>query len=107
MHVKYRQDNLHRMTWYTSTYGIMAMCLQYMLVLWSNLYVLYGPWIQWLFVAGIALMGSHYRMDIISGVSHPRSDSVLLLVLCIVVYNGYTSIVLQVHQNRANPIEKG
>jgi hypothetical protein len=21
MHVKYKQDNLHRMTWYTSTYG--------------------------------------------------------------------------------------
>ena len=31
MHEKYRQDNLHRMTWYIGTCGIMAMGLLYML----------------------------------------------------------------------------
>jgi hypothetical protein len=29
-------------------------------------------------------MDGHYRMDIISGVGHPRSDSVMPLVLCTV-----------------------
>jgi hypothetical protein len=36
MHVKYKQDNLHCMTWYIGTCGIMAMGLLYMLALWSN-----------------------------------------------------------------------
>jgi hypothetical protein len=31
------------------------------------------------------LMDGHYRTDIISGVGHPRSDLVVLLVLCTVV----------------------
>ena len=34
--------------------------------------VLGGPWIQWLIVAGVALMGSHYKTDIVSGVGYPR-----------------------------------
>jgi hypothetical protein len=29
-------------------------------------------------------MDDHYRTDIINGVGHPRSDSVVLLVLCMV-----------------------
>jgi hypothetical protein len=29
-------------------------------------------------------MDGHYRMDIISGVGHPRLDSVVTLVLCMV-----------------------
>jgi hypothetical protein len=36
---------------------------------------------------GIALMGSHYRTDIINDVRHPRSDLVEPLVLCMEVYN--------------------
>jgi hypothetical protein len=32
------------------------------------------------------LMDGHYRMDVISGVGHLRSDSVVLLVLCTVQY---------------------
>jgi hypothetical protein len=39
-------------------------------------------------MAGATLMGDHYKMDIISGVGHLRSDSVVLLVLCTVVCNG-------------------
>jgi hypothetical protein len=69
---------------------------------------LYGPWIQWLFVTGTALMGGHYKTDIISGVGHLRSDSVVLLMLCMVACNGWgTSIVLQVPQDNANPTENG
>jgi hypothetical protein len=37
IYVKYRQDNLHRMTWYTSMYSIIAMGLLHMLALWSKL----------------------------------------------------------------------
>jgi hypothetical protein len=33
-------------------------------------------------------MDGHYRTDIISSVGHPRSDSVVPLVLCKVVCNG-------------------
>ena len=83
MYVKYRQDNLHRMTLYTNTCGIMAM-----LALWSNMWII-GPWIQWLFVASAALTDGHYRTDIIRSVGHPRSDSVVALVLCTVVCNGW------------------
>ena len=42
MHVKYKQDNLHCMTWYTGTCSIVAMGLLYMLVLWSNVYVIWA-----------------------------------------------------------------
>jgi hypothetical protein len=65
------------------------------LIIWLNVYVLYGPWIQWLFVASIALKGDHYKTDINSGVGHRRSDSVMPLILCTVVCNGWgTDIVL-------------
>jgi hypothetical protein len=39
------------------------------------------------FVVGVALMGSHYRMDLFSSVGHQRLDSVMPLVLFTVAYN--------------------
>jgi hypothetical protein len=39
------------------------------------------------FVTSAALMGGHCKIYIISGVSHPKSDSVILLVLWTVAYN--------------------
>ena len=69
--------------------------------------VLYGLWIQWLFVGGTALKGGNYRMNIISGMGHLRSDLVVPLVLCTVAYNGWgTSIILQVPQYSTNPAMK-
>jgi hypothetical protein len=51
------------------------------------------------------LMDGHYRTDIISSVGYPRSDSVVLLVLCTIACNICgTSIVLQVPQNSVNPL---
>jgi hypothetical protein len=36
-----------------------------------------------------------YRIDIISGMGHLRSDSIVLLMLCTIAYNGWgTGIVL-------------
>jgi hypothetical protein len=58
------------------------------------------------FVTSIALIGDHYRTYIISGVGHPRSDSVVLLVLWTVVYNiRGTDVVLLVPRDNANPAE--
>ena len=62
--------------------------------------VLYEPWTQWLFAAGVALNGNHYRTNIINGVGHPRSDSIVPVVLCMVGCNDWgTDIVLQVPEN--------
>jgi hypothetical protein len=61
-----------------------------------------------LFIAGVALTGGHYRMNVIRGVGHPRSDSVVPLVLRMVASNDWgTSIVLQVLRDNANPVKKG
>ena len=60
------------------------------------------------FVTGAALMGNHHRMDIISGVGHPRLDVIVLLVLYTVAYNiRGTSVVLQIHRDSINPSEMG
>jgi hypothetical protein len=50
----------------------------------------------------ICLLGSsHYKMYIISSVGHPKSDSIMLLVLWTIAYNGQgTNIVLQVPRNK-------
>jgi hypothetical protein len=59
------------------------------------------------FVTSVALMGDHYRMYIISGVGHSRSDLVVPLVLCTVPYNIQgTGVVLQLPQESPNPVEK-
>jgi uncharacterized membrane protein len=42
MHVKYKQDNLHRMTWYTSICSIMTIGLLYMLALWSKVFIIWA-----------------------------------------------------------------
>jgi hypothetical protein len=55
-----------------------------------------------------ALMGGHYKTYIISGVSHPRSDLIMSLMLWKVAYNIQSiNVVLQVTRNIANPAEKG
>ena len=69
------------MTWYTGMCGIMAMGLLYELTLWS---VCVGEGFGSNgFVTKMQPfpMDGHHRMDIISSVGHPRSDSIVLLVL--------------------------
>ena len=64
---------------------------------------LYGPWIQWLFVA---IKGGHYRIDIISGVGHSMSDLVVLLMLCMTTCNGWDiDIIVQIPRDSANLAE--
>ena len=53
-------------------------------------------------------MNGHYKTNIISGVSHSKSDSVIPLVLCTVVCNDWgIGIVLQVSRDNTNPVENG
>ena len=60
------------------------------------------------FAISIALIGSHYMMYIINSVGHLRLDSVKLLVLWMVAYNGQgVDVVLQVSRNNAIPTENG
>ena len=48
----------------------------------------------------------HYRKNIISGVGHPMSDSVMLLVLCMVACNDWgIDTVLQVSRDNINLAE--
>ena len=55
------------------------------------------------FVTDTALTCGHYMTYIISGVGHPRSDSVVLLVLQTVAYNTRsTGVVLQVSRDNVN-----
>jgi hypothetical protein len=95
MHVKYKKDNfssydiVHRYErdkghGLTIHVNFMVKCVCYR-GLGSNGCV----------VVGVALTGGHYRTDIISGVSYPRSESGVPLVLCTVTYNiRGTSLVL-------------
>jgi hypothetical protein len=77
-------------------------------ILWSN--VCGGDFGPNGFVTNVKsfLMDGHYRMDIISGMGHPRSDSVMPLMLYIVACNGWaSSIVLQFSRDSTNLAEKG
>ena len=59
-------------------------------------------------MAGVALTSCHYRKNIISGVGHSRSDSVVLLVLFMVTCNiRGTGVVLQIPWDSANLAKNG
>ena len=60
------------------------------------------------FTVSATLSSGHYRTNIISGVGHPRLDSVVPLVLCMVAYNiRSTGVVLQVTRDSANLTKNG
>jgi hypothetical protein len=91
------------MTWYIGMYGIMVMDLLHMLILCQMCVCYMGLGSNGCFMASVALTGGHYRMDIISGVGHPRSDSVVPLMLCMVTYNIWgIGVVLLVPWDSAN-----
>jgi hypothetical protein len=86
MHIKYRQDNLHRMTWYTGTcdsngYGLtiyvsfMVKCVCYT-----------GLWIHWFRDPGATILNGSVTIGRTSlvGVGHSRSNSIVPLMLCTV-----------------------
>jgi hypothetical protein len=66
----------------------------YVLALWSNVCVIWALDLI-IIVASATLMDDHYRTNIISSVGHSRLDSVMPLVLCTIICNGWgTDIVL-------------
>ena len=75
---------MHCMTRYTDTCSITAMSLLYRLYDMVKCMCYMGHGSNGYFMAGAALIGDHYRIDIISSVGHPRSDLVVPLVLCTV-----------------------
>ena len=88
----YVWDNGHGLTIHVN---FMVKCMYYM-SLGSNA----------CFVIGTFLMDGHYRIDIISGVGHSRSDLVVSLMLCTIAYNIQgIEVALQVHQDSVNPAE--
>jgi hypothetical protein len=86
MHVKYIQDNLHRMTWYTGTCGIMAMGLTIHVSFMVN--VCTRLWIHWFRDHGATIPNGSVIIGRTSlvGVGHPRSDSIVPLMLRNVCY---------------------
>jgi hypothetical protein len=83
MHVKYRQDDLHRMTWYTGTCGsnghgltihasFMIKCVCYM-----------GLWIHWFHDHDVTILNGSVTIGRTSlvGMGHSRSDSIVPLML--------------------------
>jgi hypothetical protein len=95
MHVKYRQDNLYRMTWYTSTCGsnghgltihvsFMVKCVCYM-----------GLWIHWFRDRSATIPNGSVTIGrmLLVGVGHSRSDLIVPLMLCTV----YCAIARALH----------
>jgi hypothetical protein len=86
------------MTKYTGTCDIMTIDLLYILDSTAKCVCCYmGFGSNSCFVTSASLTSDHYRMYIINSVGHLMSDSVGLLMLWTVAYNGQgTGIVLQV-----------
>jgi hypothetical protein len=60
------------------------------------------------FMFDTTLTCGHYKIDIISGIGHLRSDSVVPLVLYTVAYNIQgTGVVLRVPRDSANLVKNG
>jgi hypothetical protein len=97
---------MHCMIWYTDMCGIIVMSLLYRLNDIVKCVYYMGPRSSSYFVTSVALMGGHYRTDIINSIGYPRSDSVLPLALYMVAYNIQgTSVVLQVPRDNVNLTE--
>jgi hypothetical protein len=79
----YVWDNYHRLT---IQVNFMVKCVCYI-----------GLGSNDCFMTDAALMGGHYRIDIINGVRHPMSDLDVPLVLYTLAYNIWgTGVILQI-----------
>jgi hypothetical protein len=86
MHVKYRQDNLHRMTWYTSMCGSMGHGLTIHVSFVVKCVCYTRLWIHWFQDLGATIPNGSVitgRTSLV-GVGHSRSDSIVPLMLHIV-----------------------
>jgi hypothetical protein len=84
MHVKYRQDNLHRMTWYTGTCGSIGHGLTINVSFMVNCVCYTGLWIHWFRDLGTTIPNGSLTTGRTSlvGVGHLRSNLIVPLMLC-------------------------
>jgi hypothetical protein len=88
MHVKYRQDNLHRMTLYTGICGSIDHGLTIHISFMVNCVCYTGLWIHWFRNLGATIPNGSVttRRTSLVGVGHSRSDSIVTLMLCTICY---------------------
>jgi hypothetical protein len=83
MHVKYRQDNLHRMTWYTGTCDSIGHGLTIHVSFMVNCVCYTRLWIHWFRDLGATIPNGSVTtgQTSLAGVGHSRSDSIMPVVL--------------------------
>jgi hypothetical protein len=83
MHVKYRQNNLHRMTWYTGTCDSIGHGLTAHVSFMVKCVCCMGLWIHWFRNHGATIPNGSVTTGWTSlvGVGHSRSDSIVPLML--------------------------
>jgi hypothetical protein len=83
MHVKYRQDNLHRMTWYIDTCGSNGQGLTIHVSFMVKHVCYMGLWIYWFLDHDATIFNGSVTIEQTSlvGVGHSRSDSIVSLML--------------------------
>ena len=83
MHVKYKQDNLHHMTWYTGTCGSNGHGLTIHVSFIVKCVCYTGLWINWFRDHDAIIPNDTITIGQISlvGVSHSGSDLIVLLML--------------------------
>ena len=83
MHAKYKQDNLHHMTWYTGTCGSNGHELTIHVSFMVKCVCYTGLWIHWFYDHDATILNGTVTIGRTSlvGVSHSRSDPIMPLIL--------------------------
>jgi hypothetical protein len=83
MHIKYRQDNLHRMIWYTDTYGSNGYELTIYVSFMVKCMCYTELWIHWFHDHGATIPNDSITIGQTSlvGMSHSRSNLIVPLML--------------------------
>jgi hypothetical protein len=109
MHVKYRQDNLHRMTWYTGTCGSIGHGLTIHVSFMVKCVYYTGLWIHWFRdLDAIIYNGSiTIRRTSLVGVGHSGSYSIVPLILRTVCYAMARALALYYRSFRTILLRRG
>jgi hypothetical protein len=83
MHVKYRQDNLHRMTWYTGTCGSNGHGLTIHVCYMAKCVYFTGLWIHWFHNHGATIPNGSVTIGwtLLVSVGHTWSDLIVPLMI--------------------------
>ena len=88
MHIKYKQDNLHRMTWYTSMCSSNGHGLTIYVSFMIKCVYYTGLWIHWFHDHDATILNGTVtiRRTSLVGVSHSGSDPIMPLMLRMVCF---------------------